>query len=127
MERRGLMARLTGANPSRKIPGAESVTAHLQDLLNTSLGSCSASKDIGLVPIIDLIHDFPLATENLEKHIRVTINSQEPRIENLRVVVTQDKESMSIQIEIYGRLRTQSDQTLQLSSTLDHRGRLHLR
>lgn len=127
MERRGLMARLTGANPSRKVPEVESVTAHLQDLLNTTLGCCNAAQELELVPIVDLIHDFPLPTESLEQSIRDTIGAQEPRLDSLRVTVAQDKEDMSIQIEINGRLRNQASQMLQLSSTLDHRGRLHLR
>lgn len=120
------MARLAGPNPSRNIPELESVTAHVQDLLNTSLGSCKMSEEIGLIPIADLIHDFPLATSSLETSIHTTIETQEPRLQSLRVTVTHQEEDMVIHIEITGRLGDQTGQEVQLASTLDHRGRLHL-
>lgn len=120
------MARLASPNPSRPIPVLESLTAHLQDLFNSSQGGCNSPHGAGLPPIVDLLHDFPRAVTDLETAISETIRLLEPRLDTVQVTGTHLKEEGKIHIHIQGRLANAQDQDVELFSELDQRGRLRM-
>lgn len=126
MNRRGLMARLADVDPSRSIPVRESISAHLHDLFNATLGSCQSPGDSGIPPIADIIRDFPQASEKLEACIRQVIKEYEPRLSATSIKASQIEGEPKISIEIHATIVGSDAGSLFLMTELDHRGRLEL-
>lgn len=120
------MARLASSTPARRIQELESISAHLQNLLSTTLGSCEIPGDAGLPPIADLIREFPAAADSLEACIQQTLSLHEPRLAIVSVRATRNEDEAKIDIEIVANLANQSGQALVFSTELDHRGHVEL-
>ena len=83
-----------------------SVMAHLGELLNTRQGSALTVPDYGLVEVSEVLYDFPDAIGIMQRALKNTIQTYEPRLKNVQVRHIKDETAnmMLLQFEITGQL-----------------------
>ncbi|MBX3184470.1 MAG: type VI secretion system baseplate subunit TssE [Polyangiaceae bacterium] len=69
-----------------------SILEHLRLMCGTRMGSMLTCPDFGVMDPSDLVHAFPDATTLLARSLRVTIETYEPRLQNVRVRFVADEE-----------------------------------
>ena len=62
-----------------------SVTQHLARMLNTRQGSCLTCPDYGLIEVSEVLYDFPDAIGIMQRALKNTIQTYEPRLKNVQV------------------------------------------
>ncbi len=79
---------------------------HLQRMLNTRQGAALTVPDYGIVELSELLHDFPDATGIMQRAIKNTVLSYEPRLKNVQVraVTPGDANEMFVYFEITAQL-----------------------
>ena len=60
--------------------------------------------DFGILDLADLVHDFPDATQYMQKAIRDTLSKFEPRLKNVRVRAVPSDDPLKLVFEISARL-----------------------
>jgi type VI secretion system protein len=82
------------------------VLAHLGELLNTRQGSALTVPDYGLVEVSEVLYDFPDAIGIMQRALKNTIQTYEPRLKNVQVRHLKDEVAnhMILQFEITGQL-----------------------
>jgi type VI secretion system protein len=98
--------RLAAKNPSRRVTEdpkqmIRSVQEHLQRILNTRQGNVPIADDYGIPDFTNLMSGFPESRRAIERTIRNTIQTFEPRLQGVRVVFLdqqEDKLTLSFQI-----------------------------
>lgn len=101
---RGLLGRLASRDPSRSVDDLASVFGNLHSLLNTREGDAPAVPDFGILDLSDLIHNFPDASQYVQKSIRDTILKYEPRLTSVRVRAVESADPLKLAFEISARL-----------------------
>lgn len=124
MSRRGLIGRLASRRPSDPLREMESIVAHLQDLLNTSVGDAPCAQGLGIIDFVDLVHDFPGAIQTLQRSIRKTIHEYEPRLTRVSVRAVESEDPMKLSFEISARLASQDNRMIRLRTEVNSSGRI---
>lgn len=101
---RGLLSRLGSTDPSRPVDEVQSILGNLRALLNTREGDSPAAPDFGVVDLCDLVHNFPNATQYVQRSIRDTIMRYEPRLKNVRVRGVPSDDPLKLVFEVSARL-----------------------
>ncbi len=104
---RGLLSRLTAADPSRPLDEVQSILANLRVILNTRLGDSMSSPGLGIIDLVDLAHNFPNAALLMEKSIRAAVAEYEPRLKSVRVRLMPSDDPLKLVFEIAARLSTE--------------------
>ncbi|MEP7126016.1 MAG: type VI secretion system baseplate subunit TssE, partial [Byssovorax sp.] len=60
-----------------------SVSMHLARMLNTRQGSCLTCPDYGLIEVSEILNDFPDAIGIMQRAIKNSIQTYEPRLKNV--------------------------------------------
>src|SRR5262245_948933 len=102
MPGRGLLSRLesTGVRAMRGLDEHDSIVEHLRVLLNTRRGNSPSSPDFGIPDFSDLVHNFPGAVQVLQRAIRETILSFEPRLKQVTVRHVPSDDPLTLRYEI---------------------------
>jgi type VI secretion system protein len=101
---RGLLGRLSSTDPSRPVDEVQSILGNLRALLNTREGDSPAAPDFGVLDLSDLVHNFPDATQYVQRSIRDTIAKYEPRLQNVRVRQVPSEDPLKLVFEVSARL-----------------------
>jgi type VI secretion system protein len=107
MPGRGLLSRLesTGVRATRGLDEHDSIVEHLRVLLNTRRGNAPACPDFGIPDFSDLVHNFPGAVQVLQRAIRETILSFEPRLKQVTVKHVPSEDPLTLRYEITAQSR----------------------
>jgi type VI secretion system protein len=83
------------------------VAQHLHRLLNTRQGSCLTCPDYGLIEVSEVLYDFPDAIGIMQRALKNTIQTYEPRLKNVQVrhVKSEVLGDMILQFEITAQLQ----------------------
>lgn len=101
---RGLLSRLASSDPSRPVDQIHSIVGNLRVLLNTRLGDSMSAQGFGVLDFVDLVHEFPAAGQIIQRSIRDTIATYEPRLRNVRVRLVTSGDPLSLAFEVSARL-----------------------
>ena len=83
------------------------VVTHLRRMLNTRQGSSLTVPDYGILEISEISHDFPDALGIMQRAIKNSIVTYEPRLKNVQVRAvppSETQEQMSLYFEVTGQL-----------------------
>ena len=108
---------------------ADSVLAHLRNMLNTRQGSVSSLPDYGLPDFNDIANDFPDAIFEVRRIIKQSIESYEPRLSRVKVDYVKDEENpLSMRYEITAQMNLGDENAnVWFETTLDSAGRVKVR
>lgn len=124
---RGLLGRLASSNPSRLSDEVQSIIGNLRAILNTRLGDSPAASDFGVIDLADLYHDFPNATQYLQRSIRDTIQKYEPRLTSVRVRPAPSEDPLTLVFDISARLTHDRRRGLvRVRTQVNHGGRVDI-
>ena len=124
---RGLLGRLASSNPSRLSDEVQSIIGNLRAILNTRLGNSPAAADFGVIDLADLYHDFPNATQYLQRSIRDTIQKYEPRLTSVRVRPAPSEDPLTLVFDISARLANDRRRGLvRVRTQVNHGGRVDI-
>jgi len=124
---RGLLGRLASSNPSRTTDEVQSIIGNLRAILNTRLGDSPAAADFGVIDLSDLYHDFPNATQFLQRSIRDTIQRYEPRLTSVRVRPAPSEDPLTLVFDISARLTHDRRRGLvRVRTQVNHGGRVDI-
>lgn len=101
---RGLLSRLSSADPERPPDEVTSILENLRAILNTRVGDSHSASDFGIIDLADLVHNFPNAAQIMEKSIRATVGMYEPRLKQVRVRLVPTDDPLKLVFEIAARL-----------------------
>jgi type VI secretion system protein len=103
-----------------------SVTQHLARLLNTRQGSCLTCPDYGLIEVSEVLYDFPDAIGIMQRALKNTIQTYEPRLKNVQVrhLKSDAAGEMILQFEITAQLQLPNGrrQSLRFATAVDGSG-----
>ena len=103
-----------------------SVIAHLADMLNTRQGSSLTCPDYGVLDMNDVLHDFPDGVGLLQRAIKHSIATYEPRLKNVqgRPIKNEQTQSLVLEFEITAQLELPDGrrQPLRLATSVDEHG-----
>jgi len=89
----------------------DSITLHLQNVLNTRQGGVQIAEDYGLPDFNDVLNSQAGAAREIEKAIRLTIQKYEPRLRAVRVrYIPIEGDLMSLNFEIHARLAVEGEE-----------------
>lgn len=124
---RGLLGRLASSSPSRLSDDVQSIIGNLRAILNTRLGDSPAASDFGVIDLCDLYHDFPNATQFLQRSIRDTIQKYEPRLTSVRVRPAPSEDPLTLVFDISARLTDDRKRGLvRVRTQVNHGGRVEI-
>jgi type VI secretion system protein len=107
------------------------VSQHLARMLNTRQGSCLACPDYGLVEVSEIICEFPDAIGIMQRSLKNSIQTYEPRLKNVQVrhVKSESVGDMSLQFEITAQLHLPDGrrQALRFATSVDGSGNVDIR
>src|SRR5262249_31176233 len=99
------------------------VVQHIAQLLNTRQGSCLTCPDYGLIEVSELLYDFPDAAGIMQRALKNTIQTYEPRLKNVQVrhVKAEMPGDPSLQFEITAQLNLPDGrrQSLRFGTSID--------
>ncbi len=102
------------------------MTQHLARLLNTRQGSCLTCPDYGLIEVSEVLYDFPDAIGIMQRALKNTIQTYEPRLKNVQVRHLKNEigAEMVLQFEITAQLHLPDGrrQSLRFSTAVDGSG-----
>ena len=120
MSERGFLGRLGGA---ARPDARTSILANLALILNSRGDAAQSAEDFGVIDLIDIVHDFPLAGDQLQRSIRDTLARYEPRLRNLTVRLVPSGDPLRLSFEITARYSDRGETgTLRLRTELDSSG-----
>lgn len=98
-------------------------------MCSTRMGSMLTCPDFGVMDPSDLVHAFPDATTLLARSIRVTIETYEPRLQNVRVKFMADEEAdLMLRFEVSAQIiRDGSKVPISFETALDASRQLSVR
>lgn len=124
---RGLLSRLSSQSPSRENDEVQSIISNLRAILNTRVGDSPAAPDFGVIDLCDLYHDFPNATQFLQRSIRDTIQKYEPRLSSVRVRPAVSEDPLTLVFDISARLANDRKRGLvRVRTQVSHGGRVEI-
>lgn len=102
------------------------VTQHIVRMLNTRQGSCLTCPDFGLIEVSEVLYDFPDAVGIMQRAIKNSIQTYEPRLKNVQVrhMKSEYAHDMILQFEITAQLQLPDGrrQSLRFSTNVDGSG-----
>jgi type VI secretion system protein len=102
------------------------VTQHLARLLNTRQGSCLTCPDYGLIEVSEVLYDFPDAIGIVQRALKNTIQTYEPRLKNVQVrhIKNEAMGEMLLEFEITAQLQFADGrrQSLRFATSVDGSG-----
>jgi type VI secretion system protein len=111
MKGASLLARIR--NPELAIPRRqvleselrESVLQHLQGMCSTRIGSMLTQPDYGIPDVSDMVHSFPHAISMMQRALKHTIETYEPRLTNVRINhVASDTGDLMVRFDVTAQL-----------------------
>jgi type VI secretion system protein len=128
MPGRGLLSRLdsTGLRATRALDEHDSIVEHLRVLLNARRGGSPSCPDFGIPDFSDLVHNFPGAIQVLQRAIRETILTFEPRLRQVTVRHVPDDEPLVLKYEIVAQPVSRRGGTLKFSTQMSPGGRVNV-
>jgi type VI secretion system protein len=128
MPGRGLLSRLesTGLRATRALDEHDSIVEHLRVLLNARRGSSLACPEFGIPDFSDLVHNFPGAVQILQRAIRETILTFEPRLRQVTVRHIVDDDPLRLKYEIVGQPVSRRGATLKFSTEMAPGGHVNV-
>ncbi len=132
MSRQGLLRRVKQgtALENRRATEADirdSVLEHLRVMCSTRQGTMLTRPDFGVCDVSEMLHSFPDAIADMARSIRHTIQTYEPRLQNVRIrhVPTED---LTLRFEITGQLAASSGKSaVAFETTVDAARRVSVR
>ena len=108
---------------------ANSVLAHLSDMLNTRRGSAPTAPDYGIAELADLKSAFPNAIDELERSIESTIERYEPRLALSHIEHSPNPDDpLTVRFKIVGRIVAGDDaHPVWFETTIDSSGKVKVR
>ncbi len=106
----------------------DSILANLSYMCGTRLGTMLTCPDYGVADVSEMVHAFPDAIGLMAQSLRHTIQTYEPRLQNVQVVhVPGEGGDLTLRFEIRGRVATSSKSPVKFETTLDASRRLTIR
>lgn len=111
---------------SRDTDVESGVVQHIAQLLNTRQGSCLTCPDYGLIEVSELLYDFPDAGGIMQRALKNTIQTYEPRLKNVQVRAIKNEMpgETALQFEITAQLHLPDGrrQSLRFGTSVDGSG-----
>jgi type VI secretion system protein len=95
----------------------QSVIAHLRVLLNARAGMALTVPQFGVIDFNDIVHNLPDGIRQIQTSLRTTIQTYEPRLENINVRYVRDDQSLFLRFEITAQLVDKPERTLRIVSS----------
>ena len=106
------------------------VSQHLARMLNTRMGSCLTCPDYGLIEVSEILNDFPDAIGIMQRAIKNSIQTYEPRLKNVQVrhVKNDYTHEMMLVFEITAQLQLPDGrrQSLRFATNVDPSGNVKM-
>jgi type VI secretion system protein len=120
------------AQPRRAVSDREIRDSILQNLIHmcqTRAGTMQTCPDYGIADITEMVHSFPDAISIMAQSLRHTIQTYEPRLQNVQVVhVPSEVLDLTLRFEIRGRVVLEGSKTaVKFETALDPGRRLTIR
>jgi len=107
---------------------ATAVGEHLRQMLTTRTGSSLTCPDYGVPDITHLLHDMAEATALMQRGVKLSIQSYEPRLKNVQVrpmkVEVQGQVGMMFEITGHILLPDGKRQALRFGAAIDDKGQI---
>jgi type VI secretion system protein len=79
----------------------ESISRHLQNLLNLKKGTTLLDREIGMPEFSDFVSDFPDSVRDVQRAAKLTIEKYEPRLGDITVnFISNDENDFTLYFEI---------------------------
>ena len=120
------------AQPRRAMSDREIRDSILQNLIHmcmTRAGTMLTCPDYGIADVTEMIHSFPDAITIMAQSLRHTIQTYEPRLQNLQVVhVPSELADLTLRFEVRGRVVLEGSKTaVKFETALDPSRKLTIR
>jgi type VI secretion system protein len=120
------------AQPRRAVSEREvrdSILANLIAMCGTRVGTMLTCPDYGIADVSEMVYSFPDAITLMASTLKHTIQTYEPRLQNVQVVhVPSDGIELTLRFEIRGRVVGDTNrQSIKFETTLDPSRRLSIR
>lgn len=106
------------------------IMTHLQNMLNTRQGSSLTCPDYGLMEVSEVLHEFPEAIGLVQRSIKNSIQTYEPRLKNVQVrhVRSDTLQSMILEFEITAQIQFPDGrrQSLRFGAAVDQSGNVRM-
>jgi type VI secretion system protein len=126
--------RVMARNPSRRVTQdpkqmIRSIQEHLQRILNTRQGNVIIAPDYGIPDFTNFMSAFPEAQRELERVIRHTIQTYEPRLQGVRVTfLPREDDPLTLSFQIQARLALKDHrEAVTFESVLDAGGQIKVK
>jgi type VI secretion system protein len=105
-----------------------SIQHHLQRILNTRMGSVPIADDYGVPDFTNFMSTFPDSQRGIERSLRHTIKTYEPRLQGVRVTFfAREEDPLSISLQITARLVLKDNEApVSFESMVDADGRVRM-
>lgn len=105
----------------------ESVLKHLRMICETRAGTMLTCPDFGTATVSEMVHAFPDAIAEMARAIRYTIQTYEPRLQNVKITHIPG-EDLTLRYEITAYLNVDNGRVpVQFETCLDETRRLTVR
>ena len=120
------------AQPRRAVSDREIRDSILQNLINmccTRLGTMLTCPDYGISDVSEMIHSFPDAITLMAQTLRHTVQTYEPRLQNVQVIhVPSDLNDLTLRFEVRARVVLEGSKTaVKFETALDTTRKLTIR
>jgi type VI secretion system protein len=120
------------AQPRRAVSEREvrdSILANLIAMCGTRVGTMLTCPDFGIADVSEMVYSFPDAITLMASTLKHTIQTYEPRLQNVQVVhVPNDGLELTLRFEIRARIVGDANrQSIKFETTLDPSRRLSIR
>jgi type VI secretion system protein len=120
------------AQPRRAVSDREIRDSILQNLINmccTRMGTMLTCPDYGIADVSEMIHSFPDAITLMAQTLRHTIQTYEPRLQNVQVVhIASEATDLTLRFEVRARVVLEGSKTaVKFETALDTARKLTIR
>jgi type VI secretion system protein len=120
------------AQPRRALSDREIRESILQNLIQmccTRLGTMLTAPDYGIADVSEMIHSFPDAISLMAQTLRHTIQTYEPRLQNVQVIhIPSEIWDLTLRFEVRARVVLEGNKTaVKFETALDPSRRLTIR
>jgi type VI secretion system protein len=107
----------------------DSILNNLVQMCSTRLGSALTCPDYGIASVSEMVYLFPDAITIMAQSLRHTIQTYEPRLQNVQVVhVPNETLDLTLRFEVRGRAVVEGSKTMiKFETALDPTRRLTIR
>jgi type VI secretion system protein len=120
------------AQPRRAVSDREIRDSIMQNLINmccTRVGTMLTCPDYGIADVSEMIHSFPDAISLMAQTLRHTIQTYEPRLQNIQVIhIPSELADLTLRFEIRARVVLEGSKTaVKFETALDPSRKLTIR